>query len=382
MDQNRDNEGPKAPSSTPGSGDTYNLSPDSAPAPTPSTAGPPEPTGGATQAQAAKPRRTGRLGKFFKSIFIAVLVVSILLNIYLVAILAAGLTEREYIAGNATEKIALIDVHGTINMASALDLRKMLRRAAEDQAVKGVILVINSPGGGVPPSELAHQIIATFQNQTGKQVYAAIQQVGASGAYWLAAQTDKIYAQTNSFVGSIGVLYVNLVLKTALEEKLGISPIVIKSTMSPFKDRGSPFRMPAPEDQLAIREDLDAIHERFVRVVSQGRKITMDQAWKLAGGEVYDGSEALRNHLIDHVGFLEDAIDNMADSLGLAEPMVVRYVKPPSLKDMLTARSNPGHTDLHRMLGKLVASPQIWAIWDQALPAALLGGPERPPSQF
>ena len=324
---------------------------------------------------ARKVKKRSFWGGMLKSIFVTVLILSLLLNFYLAAIVFGGLREREYRPGDSKEKIALIEVGGTIDMKTVQSFREMLHRAAEDEAVKGVILVINSPGGQVAPSDMGNQFVRLFRQETGKKVYSVIEQVGASGAYWLAAGTDKIYAQENAMVGSIGVIYVNLVLETALNEKLGISPVVIKSSKSPFKDRSSPFRMPTEAEKSHIQAELDKIHERFVRVVGQGRKLSLDDAWALADGEVYDGQGALQKHLIDRVGYVENAIEAMADELGLVEPMVVRYVRPPSLKDVLMARRSGGveALDISRLLEKLVSSPRIWAIWEESLPAAMLG---------
>ena len=181
----------------------------------------------------------------------------------------------------------------------------------------------------------------------------------------MAAAAEKIYAQTNSFVGSIGVIYLNLIVEETLKEKLGITPVVIKSTRSPFKDRGSIFRQPTEEEMQEIRADIDAVHERFVKVVSEGRDIPLEDAWSLANGEIFDGQESIQRNLVDAVGFLDDAIDDLAAELSLEEPMVVRYIAPPSLREILTARgskmSNP--LDLQGQLEQWITSPRIVALW-------------------
>ena len=111
--------------------------------------------------------------------------------------------------------------------------------------------MVNSPGGQVVPSAMINKYICDFKAESKKKLYVSMQQLGASGAYWAAAAADKIFAQTNSSVGSIGVIYLNLVLEKTLREKLGIEPIVIKSSRSPYKDRGSFFRMPTDQERTS-----------------------------------------------------------------------------------------------------------------------------------
>ena len=190
-------------------------------------------------------------------------------------------------------------------------------------------------------------------------------QVGASGAYWAAAATDKIFAQTNSTVGSIGVIYINLVVEKALKEKLGVEPVVIKSSRSPYKDKGSLFRVPTEQEKMEIIEDIDRVHLRFVQVVSDGRNIPIDEAWKLATGDVFDGPEAIENKLIDQIGFLDDAIDDLADTLNIIDPMVIKYSEPPTFKELLSASANSleNPLDIRSQLDKWAASPKILALW-------------------
>ena len=319
-----------------------------------------------TQAAESPKKRRGFFSSIFRSLFVTAFVLSIVANIYMGAILASGLQEREYMPGDSQQKIALIPLDGSIGMRTAEELRSMLQLAGSDMTVKGVILVVNSPGGGVPSSNMANQYIKNFTRETGKPIYSCIQQVGASGAYWIAAATNKIYAQENSLVGSIGVIYMNMVLETTLKDKLGISPVIVKSSRSPFKDTGSPFRLPTEDEIVEIQADIDSIHERFVRVVSQGRGIPIEEAWELANGDVYDGPESKEKSLIDKVGFLEDAIDDMAGELGLiGKPQVVSYTQPPTLRQMLMAKQSRMENpfDIQAQLQKWAASPRILALW-------------------
>ena len=329
------------------------------------------PAGPPVTVDAGKSAKNGRSGKgsgivkkIVRYLFISIFVISLITNFYLVLLLSSGMTERVYRSGDETQTIALIGLDGVIDMEKAERLRIMLRRAEEDETVKGVVLVINSPGGQVAPSNMMYHYIKDFINNTDKKVYVSIQQLGASGAYWAAAGADKIYGQTNARIGSIGVIYMNLVVEEALKEKLGIEPVIVKSTRSPYKDRNSPFRRPTDEEIEEIRKELDTIHERFVEVVRGGRGLDEDAAWALADGGVHDGPASLERHLIDEIGFLSDVIDDLAETLEIDDPHVVRYVRPPTLREMLMARSQgTGLFDFKGQLEQWAMTPRIQALW-------------------
>jgi len=312
-----------------------------------------------------KPKR-GVLSRILRSVVLSILILSLILNFYLALILADRFSQQVYRSGDKMNKIALIDLQGSINMQTAAEMRRMFKRAEEDEAVKAVILVVNCPGGQVAPSNMVNRYIQDFRRDTGKKVYVSIQQLGASGAYWISAAAEKIYAQTNAIVGSIGVIYMGFVAENALKEKLGIDPLILKSTRSPHKDRGPPFRYPSEEEKAKIRKELDTVHERFVQVVSQGRGLSEEEVWKLADGDVHDGPTALEKKLIDAIGFLEEVIDDLADELGIDDPHVVRFVTPPSLREMLLARSRQASGRLGQIQTELenwMSQPKILALW-------------------
>ena len=336
---------------------------------------PPQPPAAATQpaqavpvyvTQSPDPKRKSGLSivwMLVKYAIVLILVASLAMNLIFGSVIGQGIQEEPFSGTNADEKIALIDLAGPINMKTPQSIRQMLKRAANDDAVGGIILVINSPGGQVVPSEMVHRYVSELT--TAKPVYACIEQVGASGAYWVAVAADKIYAQTNSVVGSIGVIYISLVVEEALKEKLGIDPVVLKSRKAEFKDRGSPFRQPTADEINEIKDDLDAVHKRFVDVVSKDRRLTEDQTWKLAKGEIFDGPESLTNGLIDSVGFLEDVISDMTGQLQLADPLVVHYSETPTLRDLLAAGTDSMQNpiDIKAILNEWTGSSGIMALW-------------------
>lgn len=309
--------------------------------------------------------RSSVFGWIFRTFIALVLVLSLIANFYLGLIVLGGFRPQEYRPGNDHEKIALIHLDGTIDMNTAREMHTHFRNAADDDDVKGVILVVDSPGGQVAPSDMINRYIRDFRKNTDKKVYVSIQQVGASGAYWIASAADKIYSQENSMVGSIGVIGTFFVVEQGLKEKLGITPVVIKSTKSPYKDRGSPFHLPTEEEKAEIRQDIDEIHARFVAVVTRDRDLTEEQVWALADGDVYFGEEAKEKKLIDQIGFLDDVIDDLAQQLNLSNPKVIHYYRPATLREMLLAGSKiPDHPlDLQKHLEKWAMTPRIQALW-------------------
>ena len=313
-----------------------------------------------------RPRRSV-WGVLFTYLLVLVLVLSVGVNLWL-GMVFLMMRPEVYRAGEGPDKIALVPIEGTIDMAMAEQVREMLQKAGKDESVKGVVLVVNSPGGAVAPSNMINNYVKQFRKRHPEsKVYVSIEQVGASGAYWIAAAAEKIYAQENSMVGSIGVIHLNFVVKDALEQKLGIVPIVIKSSRSPHKDESSPFRMPTEEEKAEIQGDLDTIHERFVKVVSVGRSLAAESVWPLATGEVWFGAEAQEQKLVDAVGFLDDVIDDLVAELELEDPSVIRYVSGRSVLGVLMGGSSRSEAlevlDVQKQFERWATAPRTQALW-------------------
>ena len=155
------------------------------------------------------------------------------------------------------DKIAIVEVEGTISNSKSSSLLETtenpvslftqeLNMAADDSRVKAVVLRVNSPGGTVSGSDAMYQMLLRFKAKTHKPVVASIQEVGASGAYYVSCGADKIVAQPTSLVGSIGVIFETFNLEGTMT-KLGIEPENYKSAA--HKDIGSPFREPTADEK-------------------------------------------------------------------------------------------------------------------------------------
>lgn len=236
---------------------------------------------------------------------------------------------------NQSEKIAVIYVEGVImggrgqsnvfTEQGGTDLViKQLHEARDDNSVKAVVLRINSPGGSAAASQEVGDEIKKMRAK-GKIVVTSMGDVAASGGYWLAACTDKIYANSTTMTGSIGV-YVPYANWEELYKKIGIYQEKIKS--GPHKDILSPERPMTSEERAIIQVMVDDIYNQFVLVVAEGRKMDETAVRKLADGRIYTGNQAKQLGLVDELGNMYDAIDGAAELAGIHnKPEIKEYGK-------------------------------------------------------
>ncbi len=229
-------------------------------------------------------------------------------------------TEEVYKGTNSKEKIKIVDVDGVIQSNDANDfVVEELKKAKEDPLVKGVILRVNSPGGSVYASEkIANQIKALKEAE--KPVYTVMEEMAASGGYYISAPTDRIYASNETWTGSIGVIIQSKSLQ-GLFEKYGIKEQNI--TTGKMKDAGSVGRDMNDEEKAYFQGLVDSAFDRFVKIVAEGRGLSEREVRKIADGRVYDGSQALDIGLVDKIGDLDLAISEMASENDLTDPMVI-----------------------------------------------------------
>ena len=213
--------------------------------------------------------------------------------------------------------VGIVEVSGPI-----LSSKKVIQEIAtfrEDDAIKAIILRIDSPGGGIGPSqEIYRELVKTRRM---KKVVVSMGSVAASGGYYIAAAADKIVANPGTITGSIGVImeYANLM---KIAEKIGISPVVIKS--GKYKDMGSPLRELREEEKLIFQGLVDELHRQFVKDMAIARNMDLDTMAALADGRVYTAQKALSLKLVDRLGNLDDAVQwagNLAEIKGKPIPV-------------------------------------------------------------
>lgn len=229
--------------------------------------------------------------------------------------------EDEVLYGtNKAQRIMVVNVDGLIaNDDSNYYIVEKLDEALDDDTIKGVILHVNSPGGSVYASEKIAKKIEEVKEKN-IPVYSVMQELAASGGYYISAPCDKIYASNETFTGSIGVIMQSYSLE-GLFEKYGIKEQNIKT--GKMKDAGSTGRDMDKEEKEYFQGLVDSAFSRFVKVVADGRDMSEDEVRKLADGRVYDGSQAVKNGLVDEIGDLDDAVADITEKGELFDPMVV-----------------------------------------------------------
>lgn len=228
------------------------------------------------------------------------------------------------------ERIALIRIEGPI-----LDSRATvdeLETYGDDPLVKAIVLRLDTPGGGVAPSQEIYNAVKRVRLDKHKTVVASMGNVAASGGYYIAVASDRILANPGSLTGSIGVV-MQLANLENLMNKIGVKNIVIKSGR--YKDVGSPFRMMGEEDRQLLQSVLDDAHRQFIEAVAAGRSLDTADVEALADGRIFTGQQAKDVLLVDELGDLTDAVKLAADMSGLQSPPVVETPRPYSFRDWI-----------------------------------------------
>jgi protease-4 len=232
------------------------------------------------------------------------------------------------------DRVALIRIEGVILDAQATISE--LKQYSENPLVKAIVLRIDSPGGGVVPSQEIHDAVKRVKNKSNKAVIASMGTVAASGGYYIAAATDRIIANPGTLTGSIGVI-MEMANFEGLMKKVGVEGVVIKSGR--FKDVGSPVRKMSDEERKLLQSVMDDVHQQFIQAVADGRSLEVSDVEPLADGRIYTGRQAKDARLIDELGDLDDAIHIAADIAGMeGEPKVVEPRKRFSFRDIIESR--------------------------------------------
>lgn len=216
--------------------------------------------------------------------------------------------------------IGIIEVTGPI--LSSRQVIENIKIFRDDDDIKAIVVRVDSPGGGVGPSqEIFRELMKT---RPVKTVVASMGSVAASGGYYIAAGAQAIVANPGTITGSIGVImeHVNL---TELVQKIGISPLVIKS--GEFKDLGSPFRELEDNERQLLQELVDELHQQFVSDAARARNIEKQTMGDIADGRIYTGQTALDLNLVDRMGNLDDAVVWAAELAEMDQEPVPVYPK-------------------------------------------------------
>ena len=229
----------------------------------------------------------------------------------------------------ADDKIALIRITGVI-LESGNTIEE-LDKFNQNPSIKAIILRIDSPGGGVVPSQEIYEEVKKIKSEGKKKIVVSMGSVAASGGYYIASASDKIMANPGTLTGSIGVI-MELANFEGILNKVGIESVVIKS--GEVKDIGSPFRKMSDKERGLLQSLLDDIHGQFIDAVAQGRGLKREDVRQLADGRVFTGRQARDIGLVDEIGDLQDAIKLAGDLVGIkGKPKIIETKKRFSIID-------------------------------------------------
>jgi protease IV len=246
---------------------------------------------------------------------LALLLLLVVTGAFLVGV-AAFFGEREITSLSLGPKVGVVEIFGVIGEDD--EALEQLDDLTSDASVKALVLHVNSPGGSVGT---AQRIVSRIQ-ALEVPVVAALDDVAASGGYYVATAADSIFALPGTLTGSIGVI-MSFPDFSALMKKIGVEYQVVKT--GPYKDAGSPFRALEAEERQWISAVLDDVHGQFVEAIADGRGMPADSVEALADGRFFSGRMAMDWGLVDRLGDLDSAIAAAAEMAGIeGDPAVIR----------------------------------------------------------
>jgi len=216
------------------------------------------------------------------------------------------------------EKVGIVELKGVIT--ESRETLQLLKRFREDDAIRAIVLRIDSPGGVIGPAqEIYREVRKTVEK---KAVVASMGAIAASGGYYVASAADGIMANPGTITGSIGVIITYTNFKELLD-RIGLQPVVIKS--GAYKDAGSPTRTMSAAEKDLLQHFVDQTHRQFVRAIAEGRGMPLKDVEKMADGRIFTGEEAQTLGFVDRMGNLEDAVQWAGQLAGITGPISTVY---------------------------------------------------------
>lgn len=276
-------------------------------------------------------KTTHKFGQFLRRRPLRLLLWVVVIG-FVLAVLASAILPDLNLSGE--ERVAVIRIEGVI-----LDAQQTvgeLKNFGESSSIKAIVLRIDSPGGGVVPSQEIYEAVKRVRTTQNKTVVASMGTVAASGGYYIAAATERILANPGTLTGSIGVI-MELANVEGLLKKIGVESVVVKSGR--YKDIGSPFRKMGLEDRQILQTVMEDVHRQFIEAVAEGRSLDVREVRRVADGRIFTGRQAKDAKLIDGLGDLAEAIKVAAELAGIeGEPQVVEPKRKFSFRDWLDSR--------------------------------------------
>jgi len=243
-------------------------------------------------------------------LFAFIVIICAMVALGTVVYVISALTGKHPVTGE--NRVGVVVVEGVLT--DSRDVINQIKFFEKEDGIKAVVVRINSPGGGVVPSEEIYQALRELRKK--KRVIASMGTVAASGGYLVACGAEKIVANPGTITGSISAL-MHFANVEDLMKKVGIKSQVIKS--GKFKDMGSPVREMTAEEKALLQSVVDDIFEHFLEVIAKERKIPKDKLREIADGRIFTGRQAKEQALVDELGSLEEAIRMAGNMVGIKE---------------------------------------------------------------
>ena len=237
--------------------------------------------------------------------------------------------------GNSDETIQKISIEGEIgaemtNTYSRTSIINQIKEAKSNSNVKAILLSVNTPGGGVyETAELYNEL-----KNSGKDVYVSMKKQATSGGYYVSMAAKKIFANTETTTGSLGVIMSYVSAQKFLNDH-GIKQETIRSGEQ--KAIGGLLEDLPESTRKIYQEQNKEAYDRFVKAIAQGRNMSEDEVRKLADGRTYTGTQAVENKLIDKIGTEEDLINFIKEDKKLSNPKVIE-LRPDKAAESLLSR--------------------------------------------
>lgn len=237
--------------------------------------------------------------------------------------------------GNSDETIQKISIEGEIgaemtNTYSRASIINQIKEAKSNSNVKAILLSVNTPGGGVyETAELYNEL-----KNSGKDVYVSMKKQATSGGYYVSMAAKKIFANTETTTGSLGVIMSYVSAQKFLNDH-GIKQETIRSGEQKAVG-GLTEDLPESTRKIYQEQNKEA-YDRFVKAIAQGRSISEDEVRKLADGRTYTGTQAVENKLVDKIGTEEDLINFIKEDKKLSNPKVIE-LRPDKAAESLLSR--------------------------------------------
>lgn len=254
--------------------------------------------------------------------------------------------EKETVVSKETSKckVVKIDIRGAISFeenkssfwgksdGSAEVIIDDIRHAKEDKDVRGLLLLVDSPGGEITACDFIDQEIKKFKSSSSNRyVVSYMRGVAASGGYYVSAHADKIVITPTTITGSIGVMMQGINFQEAAE-KLGVKSVSF--TSGPMKDMLNPMKGVSEAVSNVVQATINELYDQFIDVIADGRHMPPEKVRELADGRIYTAKQSVENGLTDKIGYMEEAKETFKE-LGLVDYELVEYEEEEGMVDML-----------------------------------------------